>query len=897
MHFDRFLGRPFSFVLGCLVSLLVFVSQSAVGQLTQEDKGTLEWFGELGYEKIETLKFVAVETGWWSQIGNEAPRNRTIHAFLISDSGDEFEVISLELKRITFKRTPAETPVHERVRVEDADLVEYAKATVQPVDEDDNESMRRFGAMLSEAGEAVVLARACAGNDQPQLAHQLLDLARKLAEGIRARNGEQLTFQGCLEKDFANREMWRTILQFGESEVPRETLLAKLKRFKKNFPGSPHEQRVKSALLMLAKMVKEDAAHVTPDDFESLAVNEKVTELIFQLRNQRGEQWSQPGSCDIFSGDHFATEGEEPKLTPAGQLVRLGFDAVPQLIEVLDDKRFTRSVGFHRDFYFSHHVLRVGDCAERVLSRIANRRFYLAKSTSGEMLKDGEALSIKEQVEQWWAEVQAKGEKQVLVDAVAKGGDDSPAQAARLIEIHPLAALKAIREGIASSDSRWIRDRLIRHAAKLGEDSTDLLRKEMLEAPDLGTRVVAAEMLNEFIHEEAVEAMIAEWRGLAPLEKGQAEFSFADERGSLVRFLVGSKSTPAIELLCNDYASQPIRIRFDMLSEFRDLLGAIGREEEAGEGSENQNHQEIESLIEKRLVESLSDTDRRTGFSGSYGDYRFSDPRICDFAGYVLAKWFPGKYEIDANGSFDDRERQRSVAVNVWRKGNGLELLDEYQAREIERLPDAVTSEKLTAIIEATRELDQRNAIADYKSLGIGALPLLVEFLEEQPGTHDADQILKEIIKDLSTIVTKVVLNDRSVELDAAFKEKVQEFENVPLDSNRLVQLLASTAKDLPEGATGLEILAVRSKPELGIELQLEITTKTLPRNGTMRMWNTRACVVANGRNRMNSTGGTALDYAAQPQAYTQFQKAVDKALEGDPKHTLEITYSLIMDD
>ena len=75
----------------------------------------------------------------------------------------------------------------------------------------------------------------------------------------------------------------------------------------------------------------------------------------------------QPGSCDIF--DTLAGK----KGTPAHKLVDLGYEAVPQLIEHLDDERYTRSVGYHRNFYFSHHVLRVSECAMTIISRIAGR--------------------------------------------------------------------------------------------------------------------------------------------------------------------------------------------------------------------------------------------------------------------------------------------------------------------------------------------------------------------------------------------------------------------------------------------------------------------------------------------------------------------------------------------
>ena len=91
----------------------------------------------------------------------------------------------------------------------------------------------------------------------------------------------------------------------------------------------------------------------------------------------------------------------------------MGYDAVPQLIHHLEDERFTRSVGFHRNFYFSHHVLRVSDCALAILEEIAGLRFW--QSTDKEVAKS------KERVVAWYAELKKKGEKGFLTEATERG--------------------------------------------------------------------------------------------------------------------------------------------------------------------------------------------------------------------------------------------------------------------------------------------------------------------------------------------------------------------------------------------------------------------------------------------------------------------------------------------
>ena len=139
-----------------------------------------------------------------------------------------------------------------------------------------------------------------------------------------------------------------------------------------------------------------------------------------------------------FHGARIATN------TPAHQLVNIGYPAVPQLIAALDNPAFTRSVGYHRNFYFSHTVLTVGDCAAFILNRIAGKAFYTPQSTSSYLSKDGNVAQVRKDAQAWWAEFQQKGEKQTLVDATAAG---DPAQAQLLCQRYPEAAAGCGHQG------------------------------------------------------------------------------------------------------------------------------------------------------------------------------------------------------------------------------------------------------------------------------------------------------------------------------------------------------------------------------------------------------------------------------------------------------------------
>src|SRR5262249_27257204 len=155
---------------------------------------------------------------------------------------------------------------------------------------------------------------------------------------------------------------------------------------------------------------------------------------IYQLRDQNGRQTMQPGGCNIFDdprdkevlGDDHKFHRVGPG-SPATLLREIGYDAVPQLIPHFDDATLTRSIEFHRDFYFSHHALSVGQCVKHILYLITGRR-----------------LESRAAAEAWWAEFQQKGERQILIEEVEKGGLDSWIAAERLIQKYPEDALGPI---------------------------------------------------------------------------------------------------------------------------------------------------------------------------------------------------------------------------------------------------------------------------------------------------------------------------------------------------------------------------------------------------------------------------------------------------------------------
>ncbi len=318
---------------GLIAMTLLGCSQSH-NSLSTETTQAFEWFDSLGYPSFTERKLVRVTTGWWSQRDDDSPVNREILAFLLEEDGSQFTVLRLNLTELTFQKSPETTAKHERVDFEILYLEQGARdhlSSAKAAAKEDDDWPRRWGEMLAERAELFVLARACHAAGHTGLANDLIDHAKTLREDSRGGPVPNGPLQEVLAQDFSHADMWAAVLHFGQPKTSRPELLERFRKITERFPNSPHAERAHETAELLKSMVKEDEAHKAAQRKApaEMTTEERVAELIFQLRDQNGAQISQPGSCNIF----MDPRGEQ---SPAHQLVKLGFDAVPQLIEALD---------------------------------------------------------------------------------------------------------------------------------------------------------------------------------------------------------------------------------------------------------------------------------------------------------------------------------------------------------------------------------------------------------------------------------------------------------------------------------------------------------------------------------------------------------------------------------
>ena len=713
-------------LLGLILGLLAFANghglrAAAATVAVPGMAGDFAWFSGLGFPEVKERRLVRVATGQWRQSGNNAPRNQFSTGFLLGEEGREFWTLSLDLFETRFTNSQAGVKEHERVGLEPLDLRAFAAAQLQSLRKEpgDEERWRRFGERLAQRGEVFVLAWGCWRNGLTNEAAQLYAVAVTMPSRYK-RDAADTDFRTSLERDLAHALMWRAVLSFGNPRVSRRELLKMFERIERSYVRSEQHERAKTTAATLRRLIAEDDAHaaISIEALAKLPVKEQVAEWIFRLREQNGQQWSQPGSCDVFSD---FDGGNDKGATPAHQLARLGHAAVPQLIAALDDPTFSRSVGYHRNFYFSHTVLTVGDCALQILERIGGRSFSERRTTSSYLSKDGDVVATRKAVQEWWHDMGANGERQVLIKAVSAGGDDAPTQARMLAQRYPEALAEALIAGAKASKRAWTRASLVgalgtNAAANVGA----FLRQEMRDGPFQAARVNAANELRRRGEPGAMNFLLGEWERGVKRDSGDEPATDA-----LLHIFVWADSAEVIDALAGSLAKKPVDVR----------LRAI---EKVGLKLDFRTKPKVKPLadstltaMERLLVGALEDTEERSGLNMRRKGKSISDPRICDLAALHLAEQWPGQYAFDIVASFGERERQRLANLNVWRRKNNLPEVT-APARVMLKLA-AAEATKVTQIQWATnllaaRPLALERRVAAFKDQRLDA-DSLVKFL------------------------------------------------------------------------------------------------------------------------------------------------------------------------
>jgi hypothetical protein len=468
----------------------------------------------------------------------------------------------------------------------------------------------------------------------------------------------------------ATNAIWKAILAVGEPENSRETLLKEFKAVVEEFPGSPHVKTAKKYASILESMIREDREHktLTDEQFQQLTPDNQARELIFQLRDQNGHQRSDPGNCNIFDVGFFT----DNDTSPAHRLREMGVDAIPALIESVEDPELSRCVECWRSFTYSHNVLTVGHCCVAILEEMSGQRFFDRKYNHPISLP-----GTKRKIEEWWKATGRDGYHASLFKLTEIASGDSAQAARQLARVTPEAAVDAISKAMPRCHNSRVRYDLVNVAASIKSPESTLLLVAIKNSPvtDLSSWWQAISELWDRGEPNILDDIIAEWRRLHPAAQQERTGGECKEDAitSIIARLASTGSPYAIAELGKDLDTRSLTQRSCVLFAF-----AIVKEDHGGGLTggglyprlgccPERLSDEALQLVEQIAGASLSETKSHRRLTLNWDDHKISEPRLCDIAAYVLATRLPATYSFNLYGPLEARDERLKELERVFK--------------------------------------------------------------------------------------------------------------------------------------------------------------------------------------------------------------------------------------
>jgi hypothetical protein len=787
--------------------------------LTDEDRADLAWFEALGYPKLGGLPIVEVHPGW----------DRTPRGFLLSDDGARFRVLGLDLSEVDYVRTPAGTPADRRVAYEGLDAERVAERWLDGGAAPGGEPPDfPFGEQGSSLTQAFVFA--CAmhqGGRQMFRAtiHDLLVHARTLRPRTWPEDDPKAPLRDRVAADLARLDHSRAneaLVLEKDGAAARRRALDAHRAVVRRFPRAPEAETSQRLVAALERMVREDGEHVkAAKPLDQLTGDERVAALVFALRDQRTNGFSVNGGMgQIVDG-------------PYRELVAMGPAAVPRLVAAIGDDGVSCCVSYGQAGWpvFAYPV---GQLAFDALVEIAGRQFAPPEGVKIEEYYGTKwREACRPSIEAWWAEVQKGGEVASLAKVVEAGGYGAVDAAEMLAAKGPERFAEAVAKGLRATKEWDTRQRLIGVASKHPSDAvTAVLLEEMRTSPTLHPRVAAATALLPVRRDDAVAAMLGEWRlrreGKAPPPADDGSGSPIDETSPLVGFFVAAQDPAAIRELGEGLAERPMKVRVETYGTLAHALGLEWRWIHDGWwGDAKLADAAAIAAAEEVLALALGDVTAIDEEVLGPSNQRGYDLRLADVAAAAIAIRRVGGPTVMM--SVEQRARAAALVANAWRKERGIAEVAVPAAPEVARVADADIAPKLAWFTEKAHDWTEVKARLDaIESLGLGALAPLNEFLAVgDRGTWDRH--LRDLAGKLAFHVRRVEVDASDAALPAAFRTRIESWRGRALSGGDLASLAGDLIGAAPPRLARFVLVADRPGDGTGVVVTLRCTEGDRP--------------------------------------------------------------------
>ncbi len=679
---------------GLLLLILATVNQFSVAHESAAEARKdelLRWFSGLEFPDVKGLRFVRFSSETQSLEGTKVTQHS--FGFVTQETEETLAVFGLNLDEDECEKGAQLTRWSYPVEMRTAELGQYARSYLMFSDRRVRIKMSDYNIMdfgrISPCTEAVVLSWACERRGLHDLAAKLFARAEvearepeslyfarhlptwgsleRLIERERKKYTKDPTLRQIVERDVSQLRAENLLSDLAFTPPTRPQLLARLEAFQRLFPNSKQAEPLPRTIVLLRQMIEEDkrAAHLRRDavPFSQLGREEQVAELIFQLRDQRGGTIDTP-SCFVFYDDDNS---------PARQLALHGFDAIPQLIEALGDTRLTRAVGGGDEYVFTDKVLRVGDCAEQILARIAGIRSFAKHTSRGAELMSGDnAARARTAAQTWFDEAKENGELRTLCAGVAKGGRLCEGQAEILVAKHAESALPSLLAGIqargvsGAADTQW---RLVRFVHQTpGDEATAYLTERARNAPSIVDRYVASWGLHQRGRPEGVETMLGLWNGGGldpPKDQNPGDSFNSFDTSEVIWFLLHCGRVAAVDAVAKRVQRYDVNVIeqaiLDVAFRRNTFHGGPDCVPDAAPEAVRDDPAVVREAQVKLLAELLNNKSAiapsNYGRAGPLERWR-GHSRICDFAAAALAWLDADRFQFDIGASEPERDEQ-----------------------------------------------------------------------------------------------------------------------------------------------------------------------------------------------------------------------------------------------
>lgn len=868
-----------------MLAVGIFFSRVA---LSADARDALAWLDTLGFPDAKDLSYVRVATGSWTQRGNQTPENRFVEGFLVREEPDAFTVFICSvsdfkdrfgsdephapLTTVRFTRMTT-GPAHKRV---DFEVLDFKKVSSEVLDRVRVQSVQplrglQWGQPLAHRARIVAFARACLQKDLSETASALLEIAANIPDEQTGKVEPQM-LRDALQRQIGDAAIIKAEAEFSDLSLSWADLLKAYENFHTRYPASPRVAYGREAADLLRKMIAE-AVERRPKPLEQMSPAEQVAENIYQLRNLGGVMWIMYNRYPAMA----STRDGKEVITPIHRLVDLGDAAVPQLIEALDDKRFTRSMVQRFKGWQEPKVMRVGEVAQKILEHLSGQNFYPHKTDAGKLVNG----TTRQQAEAWWAEVQSKGEKEVLIRATVAGNQTGCIAARKLVAKYPDAALDAIEAGIRASTHEGYRGEFVEVAGGLpGDTPLTFLKSKLDPGNGLYSQVRAAEALFARGQPGAVPAMIEAWRKVQshlPANEGDAY----SEVGGLITFLAKSGDAKAIEALRHDlHQKAPVDVRLAVVKVFLPWpkthgdSGSIGRSVSARADIPKLPAGEAGLAIERLLVSALDDTERRFGMKGNYNEASYEDPRICDMAAVVLSCRWPEKYRFQWVASSAECDAQIARLRDHWRSEHGLPPLRPFTPAVIPAARESDVAPLLDDFAAAS-DVARRDAITARigETFGLGALPVVRSRYESSKNAA-----FRSLAINLACRVREVVIQAGAGE--SAAQSGIESLRGQPLDAEHLYKLATDMEAGLPPNVRAVTFVAERTGDGTGFKITIGWLAGGLDQQTG---WDRETAIRGGNKSLHGQMGYSATKGGMRKEAvYREMADAFEKALQSE---------------